>query len=873
MESKSDSFNFPFEPYDIQRQFMTALYEAIEDSKVAIFESPTGTGKSLSLICGALTWLRDHKRRKFDDSMHVDAVCILTDEPDWVLENARQERRRDALQAREARERRLARAREREARAFEKYSEDEPSNKRRKKIISDSNDKDQNLDSYLLDDYDSDEQRNGRSTNPLATLGLSKDTLSLLDRLGVMSQKEDDLEEKEGPIIYYCSRTHSQLTQFVSELRKVNLPPVIQPDLHGDAIGISPDNVAESLRHLTLGSRKNLCINAKVSNLGGNTAINEKCLDLQKVGTPEDKKCPYLPKKEDEPIINKFRDHALAKIRDIEDLGKLGKRMCICPYYASRPAIQLSEIVTLPYPLLLQKSARDALSICLKDNIVIIDEAHNLMDAVCGIYSSSISLSQLQLGRQQLMIYLQKFKNRLKGQNRVYVAQTIRVMDSLIAFSKSKDGSKIGTEEICRVDELLAGKNVDQIDLFKLNAYISESRLARKIDGYANHLAKEQSSTSTAASNERNTSMPVLMHLQSFMAALMNPSAEGRFFFIKEDQDLIIRYMLLDPTNHFKEIVQEARAVILAGGTMSPMEDYKQHLFPYVSPERLSTLSCSHIVPATSLSVYPITHAASGLEFDFTFSARKDNKMISAAGEALVSFISTVPDGVVAFFPSYAFLETCIKAWKMTPSTVSGRSIWAAISTIKPIFHEAKSTSLSTSTKDASSTEALLPSYTAAIRSGKGAVLLAVISGSLSEGINFSDDLGRAVVVFGLPYPNPHGAEWTAKMQYIASKVDAAPGSSSNGTAQVAAGKAAAREFYENATMRAVNQAVGRAIRHRGDYAAVLLVDRRYATDRVQKKLPGWMKESIKPAVNVQEAARGLTGFFAEIKRNPRANT
>jgi hypothetical protein len=32
----------------------------------------TGTGKSLSLICGSLTWLRDHKRKKFEDDINVD---------------------------------------------------------------------------------------------------------------------------------------------------------------------------------------------------------------------------------------------------------------------------------------------------------------------------------------------------------------------------------------------------------------------------------------------------------------------------------------------------------------------------------------------------------------------------------------------------------------------------------------------------------------------------------------------------------------------------------------------------------------------------------------------------------------------------------
>jgi len=42
----------------------------------------------------------------------------------------------------------------------------------------------------------------------------------------------------------------------------------------------------------------------------------------------------------------------------------------------------------------------------------------------------------------------------------------------------------------------------------------------------------------------------------------------------------------------------------------------------------------------------------------------------------------------------------------------------------------------------------------------------------------------------------------------------------------------AGRAYYENLCMRAVNQSVGRAIRHRGDFAAMLLVDHRYSTRR-----------------------------------------
>ena len=52
-----------------------------------------------------------------------------------------------------------------------------------------------------------------------------------------------------------------------------------------------------------------------------------------------------MPTKESEALINDFRDHALAKIWDIEDLGSLGKKLGICPYYASRPATKYCEVI------------------------------------------------------------------------------------------------------------------------------------------------------------------------------------------------------------------------------------------------------------------------------------------------------------------------------------------------------------------------------------------------------------------------------------------------------------------------------------------------------------------------------------------------
>lgn len=230
-------------------------------------------------------------------------------------------------------------------------------------------------------------------------------------------------------------------------------------------------------------------------------------------------------------------------------------------------------------------------------------------------------------------------------------------------------------------------------------------------------------------------------------------------------------------------------------------------------------------------------------------------------GYAVLKVAQHVPDGVVVFFPSYSYLDTCIAAWKrLRPSSLSSgaRSFWDALVSIKPIFLEQRSQQQASENNPATkgtAVDSVLDAYSSAVASGngRGALLFAVIGGSLSEGINFSDFLGRGVVVVGLPFPNPHSAEWKAKMQYISTKA------TNNGQD----GKAAARDFYENACMRAVNQCIGRAIRHLGDYAAILLLDRRYGGQRIQAKLPGWIRVGLAKAAGVREAEKSLDEFFA----------
>lgn len=258
------------------------------------------------------------------------------------------------------------------------------------------------------------------------------------------------------------------------------------------------------------------------------------------------------------------------------------------------------------------------------------------------------------------------------------------------------------------------------------------------------------------------------------------------------------------------------------------MDDYVRHLFAYVNPDRLKLWSCGHIIPKDNLIVWPVARGSSGIDFDFTYSKRDSPSIIDLLGQSLLKISTVIPDGVVVFFPSYSYLDHVVLRWQKEGSRTTS-SIWDRLSSQKTMFQESK---------DAVGVEDVLGEYTKAISEGRGSLLLSVIGGRMSEGINFSDKLGRGVIVVGLPFPNMQSAQWKAKIEYIEKSIIDQGGSKD-------AGKAAGREFYENACMRAVNQSIGRAIRHQNDFASIILLDRRYRTERITSKLPGWIRQSI----------------------------
>uniref|UniRef100_A0A8C2UFW8 DEAD/H-box helicase 11 n=1 Tax=Coturnix japonica TaxID=93934 RepID=A0A8C2UFW8_COTJA len=815
--SGRSSFPFPYTPYRIQEQFMAALYAALEAGRVGIFESPTGTGKSLSLICGALSWLRDFEEKKQQEEARLLApegsgqeekqplasgglACLnsgdTSGEPDWITAFVQKKEEQDLVH-------RLK---------VEKSEEDETKHllQLSKEILSEGAGEavpeqlDHNEEELILAEYESDEEKK-------VTSGLEEDD-------------NNDLEEEHVTKIYYCSRTHSQLSQFVHEVQK------------------SP--FGKDTRLVSLGSRQNLCVNEEVRRLGALQLINDRCTEMQKNkhekksdAEVEGKKrrvsravCPFYSYEQ----MQFLRDEVLVEVKDIEQLVTLGKETKACPYYGSRYAIPAAQLVVLPYQMLLHEATRSAAGIILKDQVVIIDEAHNLIDTITCIHSVEVSGSQLCCAHSQLLQYMERYRKRLKAKNLMYIKQILYLLERFVVMlggnvnqnPSCQAVSQTGTE-LKSINDFLFQSQIDNINLFKVAQVSSIGTLFGFVERYGNpapavktnkenqKLAGLQNFLMTLQQGSYKEAASPLMHIEGFLSALTNANEDGRVILNRQGTigQSSLKFLLLNPAVHFAKVVKECRAVIIAGGTMQPVADFREQLLSCagVDPARIVEFSCGHVIPPENILPMVLCSGPSNQQLEFTYQTRDLPQMMDETGRILCNLCNVVPGGVVCFFPSYDYEKQVYAHWEKA-------GLLTRLATKKKIFQEPKK---------ANQVEQVLAEYAKCIKrcsqaGGQmtGALLLSVVGGKMSEGINFSDDLGRCVIMVGMPYPNIKSPELQEKMTWLDKTM--------LGTAK--------------------------------DFASILLLDHRYARPAILNKLPQWIRERI-------QVKSAFGSAFAELRK------
>lgn len=167
------------------------------------------------------------------------------------------------------------------------------------------------------------------------------------------------------PKIIYSSRTHSQISQAIQELKRTSYNYV---------------------KAAVIGSRDQLCIHPDLEKESNTNKIQ---LCKIKVTT---RSCHFHNRLEGQKDNPQFKD---ASVLDIEDIVRIGKKLKCCPYYASKELMENADIVFMPYNYLLDPKIRKANKVDLNNTIIILDEAHNVEKMCEESASTQISSSDI----------------------------------------------------------------------------------------------------------------------------------------------------------------------------------------------------------------------------------------------------------------------------------------------------------------------------------------------------------------------------------------------------------------------------------------------------------------------------------------------
>eukprot|EP00958_Prasinococcus_capsulatus_P010947 scaffold1074_cov409-Prasinococcus_capsulatus_cf.AAC.19 len=639
-------------------------------------------------------------------------------------------------------------------------------------------------------------------------------TLCLL--CAALAWRESQRDMKPIPRIFYASRTHSQLSQVVRELKKTKYRPKLS----------------------ILASREQLCTHKTVAQLRGNVQ-NQVCRSTVNAGD-----CSFHGQLQNY-LGGNDGDHK-TQIMDIEDMVSFGRQQNICPFYLAREAQAEAEIMFLPYNYIVDPSSRKTLKdVAWENSILIFDEAHNL-ESTCA-EASSFSLTSEQIAgcilEAQRCAELSSIRQHEGPElNAIVPGKDAMDPDYFITLK-----ALLCTLEKKLVEVVLppTGQGLTKPGAF-LKEFLGElgitgdtiEELLKAIEN-ATMLLSEEAVAAGQASGFRVSTHKLTTLAESLRKAFSCSPDDLQHFrvhihaekgnakkqgFSKASNARTLSFWCFSPGITMRALKRDlhVRSVILTSGTLAPM-DALAHEMMLTFDTRLEN---QHIVARENVRVGVISTGPSGYKLNSSYQSRDDPRYKQELGNLLVNLARCVPDGLLVFFPSYIVMNSCIESWKM-PAGRGSECVWERIHKHKQTVVEPRESSLLHSVFEDFRRKLEDTAFA-------GAMFLAVCRGKVSEGLDFADAAGRAVVITGIPYANKADPRVTLKRQIMDEQ--AMQNRAKGG--EVVSGS----DWYSQQAFRAVNQAIGRVIRHRNDFGAILLCDERFNYKPAPTQLSTWLR-------------------------------
>ncbi|KAM0753866.1 DNA repair helicase [Meredithblackwellia eburnea MCA 4105] len=661
-------------------------------------------------------------------------------------------------------------------------------------------------------------------------------TVSLLSLIIAYQHHEKQAGRAERKLIY-CSRTVPEIEKALAELKRLM---EYREREHGLA---DPDFLG-----IGLTSRKNLCVHPSVSKEKKGKAVDARCRDMTN-GTAK-------KKEEQEPgtvelcswheELGKLEvdDYIPNGVYTLDEVKAYGIKHGICPYFTVRRLFSKVNVIIYSFHYLLDPKVAEQVSKEIsKDAIVVFDEAHNI-DNVC-IESLSIDLTRPMLDSAARSVdnLTKKIEEIKQTDAQKLTDEYERLVQGLRDADEARDGGEddfmanpVLPEDI--LNEAVPG-NIRRAEHFtaflaRFVEYLkSRMRVLHVVAetplSFLQHLkditfierrplkfcAERLSSLVRTLELTRIDEYSALQKVAAFATLVATYDKGFRLILEPFETDNatvpnpVFHLVCLDASLAIKPVFERFTSVVITSGTLSPLDMYPKMLgFE-------ATVLESYVMTLTRECFLPlvITRGADQVEISSRFEVRNDPAVVRNFGTILVDFCKNVPDGIVAFFPSYLYMESIVSAW-------NEMGILNEALKHKLIFIE---------TPDAAETSVALENYRRACDNGRGAVLLSVARGKVSEGIDFDHNYGRAVIMFGIPYQYTESRILKARLEYLRDTY-----------------RIRENDFLTFDAMRHAAQCVGRVLRGKTDYGLMIFADKRFAKADKRAKLPKWIGQYIK---------------------------
>lgn len=645
--------------------------------------------------------------------------------------------------------------------------------------------------------------------------------------------------------LLYCSRTVPEIEKAIEELRVL--------------FDYYKKNGRElNMLGLVLSSRKNLCIHPEVSKEKDSKIVDGKCHSLTAPHVRErhafDNEIPVCSYYEKFEAFGKEVPLTYG-VYNIEDLKEFGKDMNVCPYFLARYMILRANIVIYSYHYLLDPKIASVVSKELsKNSVVVFDEAHNI-DNVC-IDSMSVKINKRIVEKAITNVNsLEKTIINMKERDaRKLKEEYQKLVEGLKDASVARETDTILVNPTLP-DQVLQGAipgNIRTAEHFisflkrfieylkvrlRIQHVVQESPAGFLKDCYQKVCIERKplrfcaerlsSLLRTLEISEVSDFSPLVV--VTHLATLVSTYTKGFVIIIEPFSDKaptvsnpVLYFCCLDASVAIKPVFDRFQSVVITSGTLSPIDMYPKILdfHPVIMTSLTMTLARPCLLPMI------VSKGNDQVTMTTKWEAREDVAVIRNYGQLLLEISNVVPDGIVCFFTSYLYLESVVASWYE-------QGIIDTLQKKKLLFIE---------TQDAAETSIALINYIQACECGRGAVLLSVARGKVSEGVDFDHHLGRAVLMFGIPYVYTKSRILKARLDYLRDQFQIRED-----------------DFLTFDALRHAAQCVGRAIRGKMDYGIMIFADKRFSRADKRGKLPKWIQENLTDSMcnlSTEEAAQ-----------------